>query len=99
MYEEKFLTLPGGFTLPIALITETCTYTDFSAVENPGDDFSWLEDSCKKYLQSIMVAGEILQEKNIGEFGNEIYTHKGKYVCNEMIGQIRYEEIINDYGA
>lgn len=99
MYEEEFLTLPGGFSLPIALITETCTYTDFYGVDFQNNDFSWLELSCENYLKSTMIAGEVLQRKNLGAFGDEVYKLNGKYACKEMLGQIRYEEIINHYGS
>ena len=99
MYEENFLTLPGGFALPIALVTETCTYTDYQLADCCDSDFSWLEASCEEYLKSIMVAGDILHGKTFGEFSDEIYALNGKYACTEMIGQIRYEEIINDYGT
>ena len=68
-------------------------------VDNQDNDFSWLEEASENYLRSIMVAGEILQQKTLGDFDDEIYTLNGKYACNEMIGQMRYEEIVNDYGT
>ena len=99
MYEEKFLTLPGGFKLPVALITETYTYTELQSAAYQNNDFVWLEEACNSYLKSLMVAGEILHRKSFGEFGDKIYTLKGKYACKEMLGQIRYEEIIKGHGT
>ncbi len=99
MYEEKFLTLPGGFSLPIALINQTCIYTEYNRANNSDGDFSWLEETCEEYLKSIMIAGDILQKKQIGICDDGIYTIKGKYACKELIGQIRYEENISSYGT
>ena len=98
MYEEKVLTLPGGFSLPIALITQTSLYTECGSADCSDRDFSWLAQTCEQYIRSVMVAGDVLQKKQIGVMEDGIYTFKGKYACRELIGQIRYEENINDYG-
>ena len=93
MYEEYYLTLPGGFRLPIGLAVETVIQWECaqSGIPNAGDT---LEGYARSYLQAHMVAGEIL-EQDITVENNRLYAD---YICLEMIGQNRYEEFIGQDG-
>lgn len=94
MYSQKNLTLPGGFALPISLITEELIYYSSETLTLPETDMSWLESAVDAYLVSQMVAGRILSKNT--ELSNEsgLFILEGQYTCNEMIGRLKNEEII-----
>ena len=98
MYEENYVTLPGGFQLPVILVKETwLQYATEEAFVQPRD--GQLEDYSRLYLKKQMVAGTILTENMelVQEQGQFILT--GQYACQEMIGQFRKEEIIKPDGT
>lgn len=99
MYEENYITLPGGFVLPIAFTKETYIRSDLSNGQISAESASLLlTESAKAYLHQQMIAGEILtQEEYITQNGG-IYQMDGHYACSEMIGVQRDEEIIKPYG-
>lgn len=93
IYVEECWQLPGGYSLPVAIIKET-TYTyeqgaDTSAISEAE---AWLEDFAKTYLQSTMIAGEVLSSKTETEYDEAVCNFNGKYACREMIGKIRVEQ-------
>ena len=99
MYEEKHLTLPGGFVLPVTLVTEVWTY--YACTEEtllPEDASMQLSEFAKSYLNSQMIAGQILsgQENVTGSDG--AISLQGQYACHEMIGRVQKEEIMRPYG-
>ena len=98
MYEENYMTLPGGFQLPVCLVTETWTYYDCQGVlEEP--DSGMLADFAHSYLRGSMVAGKILSaEENICR-QDDLWILTGQYACEEMIGQFRNEEIVKPDGT
>ncbi len=99
MYKKEYVTLPGGFRLPIAFITETETvYRSANALRSE-DDFEWLSEQSKDYLLRQAVAGKILtfEEEHICD--NGVYTIQGFYNCLEMIGRNQDEESILQNGS
>ena len=91
MYSENYMTLPGGFQLPIALAVEELIYCESAQTDTP-DNTQTLTSFAKRYLQSQMTAGQILrQQEDIQGCSLE-----GEYACLEMIGQVRYEESITE---
>ena len=98
MYEENYMTLPGGFQLPVILVKETWVQyaTDAVTVEPASGH---MENFGQTYLTSQMVAGTILSKSHelVQEQGRFILT--GHYACQEMIGQFRKEEIIKPNGT
>lgn len=99
MYKENYLLLPGGFRLPIALVTEQLYCRDLEEKTVSDEDaFSWLEDYSKSYLNDTMIAGKILCSDFTGDITIDQYTLKGNFACMELIGQLRYEEIIDGNG-
>ena len=95
MYEEKYVTLPGGFVLPVALVTETsCTYQQDPITASAEAEQDRMAQLAKKYLQSQMIAGKILSQQNDFSVHNGLLCLSGDYHCYEMIGQERTEEII-----
>lgn len=97
MYSQHFLTLPGGFALPVSLIKETVS--SYICVEEPAeDDWCWVDEHVEQYLQSNMVAGRILNKSAAGNIQSDRYCFDGIYTCEEMIGRIRLEEKLEDHG-
>lgn len=93
IYEEFKLTLPGGFQLPFSLIRERVDEHRFSTVMQT-EEYDWLTGDAIRYLQSQMVAGQILDQNIWTELQNDIYCLNGQFACLEMIGQDKDEEII-----
>ena len=94
IYEENYLTLPGGFQLPIALIKETVVYYDQAEVQQPQNDVtSKFSDFAAGYLSEQMIAGQILSASEVVTESYGLCQLEGKYACQEMIGQVRKEEI------
>ena len=61
MYEEYYITLPGDFVLPVALVRETYVYR---VMETTSLDTYVLQEAMteagRSYLKAQMVAGQIL---------------------------------------
>lgn len=99
MYKENYLTLPGGFQLPVALVEEQLNYyTEQCDFLDNTQACSWLDVQASNYISAHMNAGKILDSKSsIVLWGDVIYLY-GKYACYEMIGQVRNEEIYKKHG-
>ena len=97
MYSEEHLTLPGGFQLPVALITEYSL--DYLLSEEEIEPPDWLGASTEEYLQSCMIAGKIFQKNSVITDEDSLCVLRGRYVCLEMIGQKRYEENLIQNGT
>lgn len=99
MYKEYFVTLPGGFTLPVALAVEQWSVCDTSVIATDGTSLSDAAQSCGElYLLQQMIAGQILSEQIRIEQDGEVCRITGQYRCLEMIGRIQNEEISTSYG-
>lgn len=95
IYEEKYLTLPGGFQLPIAIVTERwISYEESVETAAPEDNAVRLPALAESYLRTQMIAGQILSRQEQISIGNGVCTVTGQYGCLEMIGLERNEEII-----
>ena len=99
MYEENYMILPGGFSMPIGIGVETWIYYTLASPEPSQEDAGALLSACAQgYVQQQMLAGQILsgKERISRESGALVLT--GEYSCREMIGRERKEEIITPYG-
>lgn len=100
MYEENYLTLPGGFPLPLALITETVCDTEteaFTAAQ--ADDLLWQNDASDFYILNQLNAGSIMSvHRDSGIFGS-VLRSENRYVCQEHIGKVSNEVNLNSYGT
>ena len=98
MYKETYVTLPGGFVLPISVVEETWVpyvMSDVTIEPEVADDT--LSDFAADYLLEQMVAGQILaSDESFAEL-NGIYRLEGNYACLEMIGHTRKEDIYGKY--
>ena len=96
IYEENYITLPGGFLLPIALVTESWIPTQTETVDTDGEELS---GAARDYLLGEMTAGTILNAKEEIKQGDGCWILSGRYACTELIGQLREEEIVKPNGT
>lgn len=100
IYTENYLTLPGGFVLPIAFVTETWYYYD-TVVCSVDDPPQKIADFSECYLQSNRIACRILFVEFDILQQNAAYYFQGNFSCLESIGRVRDEEVVmpdgNDY--
>ena len=99
IYSEEYVQLPGGFVLPIAIVRQTNYYFDaFQEMQTLQDQQDWLADFATSYLQSTMIAGEILSAQTEMDSAEDACRLYGKYACMEMIGQVKHEQMIEKGG-
>ena len=95
IYEENYLQLPADFTLPVALVKQTTFYYEEGAdTTTSTDNQQWLHSFAQTYLQRNMIAGEIVSAQTEFAQAQGICKLNGRYACVEMIGQIKYEQMI-----
>lgn len=93
MYSEYVLTLPGGFRLPVTLITETVTeYEAVQTERNLQTVEQELSRFADRYLRSIMIAGHITDRAEYFE-ASDVFRFVGSYACREQIGRDKSEQI------
>ena len=98
MYKETYMTLPGGFILPVCIVEETwiaCDLTDTQFDANEAN--THLAAYAAAYLSEQMIAGQILSSDEAFVEQEAVYQTEGKYACLEMIGQERKEEIYGEH--
>ena len=99
MYEEIYITLPGGYVLPIGIGIESYTYYDaVRPVMNGLTSPSFLNRWTDAYLLSHMIGGSIINKKMTVVQESGIQRLVASYDCLEMIGINRDEEFVNRYG-
>ena len=93
--KQDYLTLPGGFVLPVALITETYYAYDISGNQIIDEtEPTWLAEYAEHCLVERMVAGQILKSSDSIETTEDCYIYKSDYICREMIALVKQEEIV-----
>ena len=99
MYVENYVTLPGGFQLPIAIVTEVWQQRD-TEQDPMGEDAAreLLSSYARSYLSSQMIAGQIRKADEVVTAESGVYRLTGKYACRELIGIVRSEEILRPNG-
>ena len=94
MYEEYYITLPGGFRLPLGIAKETLTSYEMTAEDaEPELREQLLGGFAEKLVLEGMVAGQIQEGKTEFQRCGGIYVLTGHYRCTEMIGRARKEQI------
>lgn len=93
MYKEFFITLPGGFVLPVSVIayTEICYSTEMNSVQEE-DTETMLSGVSDRYLLTQMISGRIGHKSYKINVTDACCVYNGTYFCYEMIGQLRNEE-------
>ena len=96
MYKEYYVTLPGGFQLPLGIGVDTRIFRSISSrgvTMEPGHLSAF---SCQ-YLLSHMIAGKIVDMQETLSTG-ELLALTGSYICEEMIGIPQKEQIGDLHG-
>ena len=99
MYSKYVLTLPGGFALPVAWVREeirTCRLT--AETVEPAVAQRRMQSDSDAYLRSDMIAGNIQKREEAFETLPGCYVFSGRYLCHEMIGRSREEQIGEYHG-
>jgi sporulation protein YqfD len=94
MYSDYYLTLPGGFVLPVGISVQTVYH--YEVIDEPSQllDESFVVQYAKGLIIDQMVAGSILNEQTDIQHTDELTIFNGSYSCLEMIGQVKNEELI-----
>lgn len=93
MYSENYMTLPGGFQLPVCIVTEVWTYADTAQVCIQ-DGRAGLSEFAAAYLSEQMTAGTVTEGREEFSDRDGVCCLTGQYACVEMIGRQRNEEIV-----
>lgn len=96
MYERNYLTLPGGFQLPVAWVKQVCVYYDYridTTTQQPET-----ARFCDRYLLQHTLGCEILQSRYRCQEHGGVMQLFSSYICREQIGKYKQEEILNTYG-
>lgn len=94
IYEERYLTLPGGFQLPVVIGKEThIQYNTDEELIAASESETLLKRTAEDYLLSGMLAGHILNQEAVHERKNGHDRLNGFYLCTEMIGRSHMEEV------
>ena len=93
IYEIDSLVLPGGFQLPVKLVREkTVSYSLEKTNDTmPENEIRFLAE---KYIRKQMLLGRILSENYFNVATGDCYEMNALYICEEMIGKFRKEEIL-----
>jgi len=94
MYEEYYVSLPGGFQLPVAVCIDQ--YTDYELREakvSREDAKQQLQKFSDGYLTRQMIAGQFLQTQHDFSCSDGLYKLESSYICTEMIGREQREQI------
>ena len=94
MYEEYYVSLPGGFQLPIALCVDQYRhYEQRESAVSEEEAFRELQQFSDQYLIRQMVAGQIIHRQQQLTCSVRLYQLESSYICTEMIGKECREEI------
>ena len=96
IYEEKYMCLPGGFTLPIGIVIQTqICYSVESKSVKPSTQ---MVDYVSRYILQQMISGRITASRHAMLEMEDYFQYEGVYHCFEMIGITRTEERITEHG-
>lgn len=94
MYQEYFVSLPGGFRLPVAICVDQYRFRELQEASVSREEAqSKLQQFSESYLRRQMIAGEILQKQELLSNLKGTYFLDSQYICREMIGQEQREQI------
>ena len=84
MRTVNYLTLPGGFELPVAVVADTYALCETIETDRTGEAQALL-DAAARWVRERMIAGKVETEERTGE-GNVLQVTFG---CRELIGVFR----------
>ena len=99
IYTEKYLSLPGGFRLPISIIQEkTVRYAVQLELDDSDMSYGWLRSYGREYISQQMIAGEIIHQQESIHVSEDICLYRASFACVELIGKNKLEGIVKRYG-
>lgn len=93
IYTEKYITLPGGYQLPLGIGKEVLLDSEYDKATPEVQDWELFLSGCAEgYLLSQMISGRIQRkhERTLVTDNSAVLT--GQYACYEMIGKSHSEE-------
>ena len=94
MYTEYNLVLAGGFELPITVIKETVQDFEMENCKSNLNNKSFVEYYCDMHIIAQMISGQIVSKEISANNFEGIVVFNGRYICTEMIGREKIEQII-----
>ena len=92
------LRLPDNYILPLTICCEMIKDSSIITPDLIEEEHGWILEQGTNYILSQMVAGEIQNSTSTKYFDEEIIKYDVQYMCKEMIGQIKKEELFCLYG-
>ena len=94
MYEEYYITLPGGFALPLGWSVERYSLRELTAYDSELEAReALLAETAEAYLKDQMLSGTIQRSSLTYEEGDGFLQMTGEFSCVEMIGIMQRLEI------
>lgn len=95
IYEEKYVSLPGGFILPIGIAIQTQIY--YSLDSESMEPSTQIMNYISQYILQQTISGHITTSRHVMLEREEYFQYQGIYHCFEMIGITRTEERITEH--
>ncbi len=93
IYSDLYVTLPGGYSLPVSLVSETWVAYEVGYITSPsGSDLSCF---AQDYLRGQMDSGQILSAEESFIREDDVSILAGSYLCREQIGITKFEETLD----
>jgi hypothetical protein len=94
IYEEYYVTLPGGFRLPFGLCVEEFVFYDTQTAQTtePEAKASMIQFA-EDYLLQLMIAGIITDRAYVLDTCDGVFLLRGNFLCEEMIGREQIGDI------
>jgi sporulation protein YqfD len=97
IYEQKYMTLPGGFVLPISVLRGRITYYE-TTEDTETDAEAFLRKFALDYVIKQTTAGKIENQQIFVSSADGLIRLEGVFSCLEQIGVVRAEESLPSYG-
>ena len=92
MYSCNYITLPGGFRLPLGIACERYVFCDKDAIASADEPPAWLRRYTEGYVKDAMLSGYVRDSVcSLEEIPGGCLL-RGEYFCTEMLGRIQFEE-------
>lgn len=95
MYEEYYITLPGGYCLPFGIAIETVRPYDLVAVDASDSSVQEAHAALERYLYEQMISGRVVGCNTVQQSDARITVC---YQCTEMIGRESERKYEVSYG-
>ncbi len=94
IYKEYYMTLPGGFRLPVCLALDVVIPWETAPLPLAQEDVEQeMKSFSRRQVLGQTVAGRILNETVSLSGEEDRYCLEGRYLCSEMIGRFSKNEI------